>query len=362
MGLHQTACHAWHAAHNGRLVDFAGWEMPVQYASITDEHNAVRNAAGLFDIAHMGRVRFDGADAAKFLNHLVTIDVAKLGKGRIRYSLVTNEQGGILDDVLVYRLADHYMLVVNASNREKILSWIEQHRQSFDVTVTDETFDRFMLAIQGPRAEAILDPLVPVELGKLRYYRALSTTVNDVPALISRTGYTGEDGFEVIVAADAGRALWELLIERGGEAGLLPAGLGCRDTLRLEAAMPLYGHELSEEIDPITAGLDFAVALDKTDFLGKQALATAAGGEREQTRVGFELDGRRIAREHTLLFQGEERIGEVTSGTFSPTFEKPIGMAYVRSSSAEVGTAIEAEIRGKRVPGRIVKLPFYARP
>jgi aminomethyltransferase len=357
----KTACHDWHVAHGGRMVDFAGWDMPVQYSTIIDEHHAVRRAAGLFDIAHMGRVEFTGPDACRLLDYLLTNDVSKLQAGQIRYALVTNENGGILDDVLVYRFADRYLLVVNASNRVKILNWIEQHRGGFNVKVDDQTPATFMLAIQGPKALSIVTPLVSDDISKLKYYTGIDTTVTGQRAVVSRTGYTGEDGFEITVPAAAGVHLWETLMAAGAAQGLLPAGLGCRDTLRLEAAMPLYGHELDESIDPFTAGLSFGVKLDGADFIGKQALIAAKARSDRPVRVGLQLESRRIAREGALLFDGETQIGRVTSGTFSPTLEKSIAMAYIDRAHSSPGSRIEVDIRGKREPATVVKLPFYSR-
>ena len=357
----KTACNDWHKANGGRMVDFAGWEMPVQYSSIIDEHNAVRNRAGLFDIAHMGRFRFRGPDAARLLDSLLTNDVASLDVGQIRYALVTNEQGGILDDVLVYRFPDFHLLVVNASNREKIWNWIEQHRDGYDVEAEDLTPEQFMLALQGPRAIDILQPFVDSEIAGMGYYTAIEATVDGQPALVSRTGYTGEDGCEVIVPTAGAVSLWEALIEAGKEQGIQAAGLGCRDTLRLEAAMPLYGHELNESIDPYTAGLSFAVKLKAADFIGKPAVEAAKARTDRDRRVGLQLEGRRIAREDAEIFAGEERIGKVTSGTFSPTLEQTIAMGYVSQAFSEVGTTVEIDVRGKRQKATVVKLPFYRR-
>lgn len=359
--LLKTPCHSWHVAHGGRMVDFAGWEMPVQYTSITEEHQAVRHAAGLFDISHMGRLEFRGPEAGRFLDHLVTNNVADLQIGQIRYALVANEQGGILDDVLVYRFDAYYLLVVNASNRLKILDWIDEKSGGFDFQLEDLTFERCMVALQGPRALEILKPLVGHDISQTSYYWGDEGMVLNVPAIVSRTGYTGEDGFEVILEAERGPQLWEALLERGHDLGLLPAGLGCRDTLRLEAAMPLYGHELNESIDPYTAGLAFGVKLDGADFIGKEALAALRADKNRRRRIGLELAGRRIAREGATLFAGERQVGEVTSGTFSPTLEKSIAMGYVDPDVASIGTALEIDIRGKREPATIVKLPFYRR-
>ena len=357
----RTACYDWHVAHGGRMVEFAGWEMPVQYSGIVAEHHAVRRAAGVFDIAHMGRIRFSGPDAVRMLDRIVTIDVTAIQVGQVKYALVCNDRGGVLDDVLVYRLLDGYLLVVNASNRLKILSWIEERGGGLEFQFVDETFTRFMLAIQGPAALQILNPLVEHDLAQLSYYWAVEDDVMGTVGLVSRTGYTGEDGFEVILPAEHGPRLWEALIDRGRDSGLLPAGLGCRDTLRLEAGMPLYGHELDEATDPFTAGLAFAVNLDKADFIGRKALLEAKERPDRRKRVGLELSGRRIAREGTILFAGEEQAGQVTSGTFSPTLEKSIAMAYLSPAFAAPGILLHAEIRGKREEGQVVKLPFYRR-
>jgi aminomethyltransferase len=325
------------------------------------EHHAVRRAAGLFDIAHMGRLKFTGPDAAKFLDYLVTNDVNSLAVGQIKYALVTNDSGHILDDVLVYRLPDCHLLVVNASNRLKILDWIEHHRARFAVTVEDQTISHFMLALQGPHAQALLQPLVDKNLAEIKYYFGTPTRVMGQAGLVSRTGYTGEDGFEVIVPAAQANSLWESLFAAGSPNGLLPAGLGCRDTLRLEAGMPLYGHELNETIDPFTAGLAFGVRLDAGDFIGREALIAAKANTTRPRRVGLELAGKRIAREGAIVFDGESQVGRVTSGTFSPTLEKSIAMAYVAPAQGTVGTSLTVDIRGQREPAKVVKLPFYKR-
>jgi aminomethyltransferase len=359
--LLRTACHAWHVAHGGRMVEFAGWEMPVQYTSIVQEHHAVRRAAGLFDIAHMGRLKITGPNAAQFLDYVVTNDVPSLDVGQIKYALVTNEQGGILDDVLVYRLADAHLLVVNASNRLKILAWIEQHRAKFNVSVEDQTVQQFMLALQGPKAQAILQPHVDVDLAQIRYYSSSTARVAGQPGFVSRTGYTGEDGFEVILPSPLAAPFWESLVAAGTPHGLLPAGLGCRDTLRLEAGMPLYGHELNETIDPFTAGLGFGVRLDAGDFIGRTALIAAKAKTDRLRRVGLVLAGKRIAREGALVFAGDRQVGHVTSGTFSPTLEKSIAMAYVSAAEAAAGVALTIDIRGQREAATVVKLPFYKR-
>jgi aminomethyltransferase len=359
--LLQTPFHNWHATNNGRMVEFGGWHMPVQYSTIVEEHNVIRNAAGLFDISHMGRLRFSGEDACSFLDYLLTNDVSKLQVGQVRYSLVCNQKGGVLDDVLVYRLPDCYLLVVNASNRTKIVDWIGQHISKFNVDFEDQTLSHAMIAIQGPKAVEILAALGADTAAGHRYYSASPMTVAGMDALVSRTGYTGEDGFELIVPSDAGMELWNHLLEAGQSFGVQACGLGCRDTLRLEAAMPLYGHELNEDTDPLTAGLSFAVKLEAADFIGRDSLKKIAQAPTGKFRVGLELEGKRIAREGAVILLGEQSIGEVTSGTFSPTLQKSIAMGYLDAAVSGTGNEIEVDIRGKRHAARIVDLPFYKR-
>jgi len=350
------------------MVDFTGWSMPVQYTSIVEEHHATRNAAGLFDISHMGRLRFVGPDAAAFVDSIVTRDTADMPAGRARYALVTNEAGGILDDVLVYHLVDgdgasYRMMVVNAGNREKILNWIDQHQASFDgdVTVEDATFDSAMIALQGPLSQELLAPLTTADLAAMRYYTITETTVAGHDAKVSRTGYTGEAGFEIILAPSAATGVWEQLLAAGKGQGVVPCGLGSRDTLRFEAGMPLYGHELNETINPFQAGLDFGVDLEKRDYPGRTALVAVRERSDYPVRVGLELDSKRIAREGAEIFAAETSVGTVTSGTFSPTLGRTIAMGYVTRVHASVGEDLEIDIRGRRAPARIVPLPFYRR-
>jgi aminomethyltransferase len=346
------------------MVEFGGWLMPVQYSSIVDEHQATRRSTGLFDISHMGRLQFNGSGAAAFLDRLLTRRVVGIEPGKIRYSLVTNESGGILDDVLVYHLADpdQYLLVVNASNRPKIVNWIKQHLPAAkDVEFADQTLDTAMIAVQGPSALDFVGNLVSAPLQQMEYYTGQASKIGGVPGIASRTGYTGEDGCELIVPRDAALAVWEAILAAGSARGAKPAGLGARDTLRLEAAMPLYGHELSEEIDPFRAGLSFAVNLNH-DFIGRNALARLKEAPDLPARIGLELAGKRVPREHYPVTHQGTAVGSVTSGTFSPTLEKPIAMAYVRRDVAVVGTELEIDIRGKSEPAKVVKLPFYQRP
>lgn len=357
---HETPLLGWHVAHGARLVDFAGWRMPIQYTSIVAEHRATRAFAGLFDISHMGRLEFRGGGARGFLEGLLTRRVSDMTPGMVRYALVTNDAGGVLDDVLVYCLeekgAPWFLLVVNASNREKILQRIEPRLAGADVKFKDRTHDWGMIALQGPDAQAMLTPLAEGAIGELKNYRAMVTRVMEHRAIVSRTGYTGEDGFEIIVDKAATEGVWERLIQ----ADASPVGLGARDTLRIEAAMPLYGHELSEEIDPITAGLDFAVDLKDRQFPGRDALQQLQG-KTALRRIGLALSEKRVPREGYAVFAGEKQIGHVTSGTFSPLFERPIAMAYVDVNASLEGVDLEVDIRGSRASAKLSPLPFYSR-
>jgi aminomethyltransferase len=371
--LLRTPLFDWHNSHGGRIVEFGGWEMPVQYSGIVEEHHAVRKAAGLFDISHMGRLSFSGLDVEPFLGRLLTCRVDNLVNGQIRYGLVCREDGGVLDDILVYKLDSlNFGLVVNASNRLKIVAWILEHASKIDAVdhatdfeFVDQTTSSAMIAIQGPKALAILSGLTKsdIDLGSLKYYSGCDGEVAGIEAFISRTGYTGEDGFEITVSEGAAGStrVWQQLLDAGQGDGLLPCGLGCRDTLRLEAAMPLYGHELNESLDPLTAGLSFAVKLDKPDFIGRDALLKIKETPNKPVRVGLMLDSRRIARENAEVYADDSRIGQVTSGSFGPTLEKSIAMAYLDAAHATTGTAVQVDIRGKRENAIVVPLPFYKR-
>lgn len=365
--LAHTPLHAWHVEHGARMVDFAGWSMPVQYGSIVQEHVATRTAAGVFDVSHMGRLRFEGGDAAALLDRFVTRRVDDLPLGRFRYGLLTNEQGGILDDVLVARLEtpssrQYYLMVVNASNRQKILAWLrEQWDGSGDVQLLDCTEQTAMVAVQGPLAEQIVAPLVKAKVGELGYYCGVVSEQFGRPCTVSRTGYTGEDGFELIVRAEDAVDVWQNIFRAGRELGITAAGLAARDTLRLEAGMPLYGHELSEQVNPYQAHLGFAVNLQGREFVGREALVRYKESPGLRERVGLQLTGRRAAREQHAVVRGDQEVGEITSGTFSPTLQKPIAMAYVLREVAGPGTRLEVEIRGRREPAEVVPLPFYRR-
>jgi aminomethyltransferase len=353
----RTALYDWHVAQGARMVDFAGWDMPVLYKTIVEEHQAVRTATGLFDISHMGRLSFGGPDALALIQRVWTNNAATLKDGQVRYGLVCNDLGGIRDDVLVYKWPYGYAMVVNASNREKIVAWLDENRAGMNVQMSDLTLDTVMIAAQGPGAIELCRGLTEADAGKLPYYFAAPTRCLGQECVVSRTGYTGEDGLEFMIAAKHGLPLWEELARRGAK----PCGLGARDTLRLEASMPLYGHELSEEIDPIQAGVGWAVKLDKGDFRGRAAILKRKDDPSLRPRVGLELCGKRIAREGAAVAANGKSIGAVTSGTFSPTFNKPIAMAFVEPAFQSVGAAVQVDIRGSAEEAVVVAQPFYRR-
>ncbi|MEN6405148.1 MAG: glycine cleavage system aminomethyltransferase GcvT [Thermoguttaceae bacterium] len=376
--LAKTPLYDWHVAHGGRMVDFAGWAMPVQYRSVIQEHKAIRSGLGIADISHMGRLRFEGPGAAVFLAELLTRRVADMALGQIRYSLVTNDDGGILDDVLVgYFHNSHgqpfFLLVVNASNRIKIVNWIHAHltveranRPGEEIIWNDVSRLWAMFAIQGPRSVELLQPLVDVDLQSMRYYRGAQSPILHPAAqrqgcIISRTGYTGEDGFELSLGATIAKDVWEVLIELGQPMGLVPAGLGARDTLRLEAGMPLYGHELSEQINPFQAGLGSACHLVGYDFPGRDALLKLQNQPLREVRIGLTLAGKRAARQGAVILADGRPVGSVTSGSYSPTLEKSIAMGYVAPEFAQPGTELQVDIRGQIESARVVELPFYRR-
>ena len=346
-------------------MDFAGWAMPVQYTSIVEEHVATRTAATLFDVSHMGRLEFRGPDAARWLDGLLTRPASRLQPQQVRYALVTNDAGGILDDVLVYRHGsadgDFFSLVVNASNRQKIVDWISAHASSTDAEFRDRTLETAMIAVQGPSAVGLVNGLVNIDVADIPYYECRSATFDGLPLLVSRTGYTGEDGCELIVESPEALRVWTWLLQAGQAVGARAAGLGARDTLRLEAAMPLYGHELDEATDPYQAGLSFAVRIKDRDFVGRDALAQRKSDASLPIRVGLTLDGRRAAREGYAITHEGKAVGTVTSGTFSPTLQQPIAMGYVPTPLATPGTELHIDIRGREHAARVVPLPFYQR-
>ena len=364
-----TALDAVHRALGATMTDFAGWDMPLRYGSERDEHVAVRTRAGLFDLSHMGEITVTGQQAGELLDYALVGNLSRLAVGRARYTMLCDASGGILDDLIVYRTGDGtYMVVANASNAQTVLDALRERSAGFDAEVRDDRDAYALIAVQGPEAAGILKGLTDADLDGLKYYAGLPGTVAGRDALIARTGYTGEDGFELFVSPDDAVAVWEALTEAGAPAGLVPCGLSCRDTLRLEAGMPLYGHELTTRTTPFDAGMGRIVKFEKTTndgaFVGREPLeAAAAQAETAPPRklVGLIVEGRGIARHGYPVAVGDRRSGVVTSGTQSPSLGVPIGMAYVAPSDAEPGTMVDVEIRDGRVPARVVPLPFYRR-
>jgi aminomethyltransferase len=354
----RTPLYDWHTAQGARMAEFGGWDMPIQYTTIIDEHTAVRTAVGLFDISHMGRLSFAGPDALDLIQFVYTNNAATIKDFQVRYGLVCNTHGGIRDDVLVYRWPYGWAMVVNASNREKIAGWLAEQKGSRNVQIMDQTLETCMVAVQGPKALALCRGLTEADVEKLAYYYATPTRYQGNNCVVSRTGYTGEDGIEIMIGKKLAVPLWEELLRRGAK----PCGLGARDTLRLEAAMPLYGHELSEDIDPLQAGLNWAVKFDKGDFIGRDALLRRQQDKTRPVRVGLELSGKRIAREGAVVTANGATVGHVTSGTFAPTVNKALAMAYVAPVQAAVGAAVTVDVRGKEEAAKVVPLPFYKRP
>jgi len=337
--------------------------MPIQYSGILEEHRAVRQKAGLFDVSHMGELWVEGPEAAAALGRAVVSDPARMEPGRAQYSMICAEDGGIVDDLIMYRLSEERFLVVaNASNARTVTAEIKERIGSFDAALDDASSRTSLLALQGPRSLDIIASLSDVDLGALRYYAIRKADVASIPALVARTGYTGEDGFEVFVPWDAGPDLWDALMASGSPHGLAPAGLGARDTLRLEAGMPLYGNELDRGTNPYEAGLGRFVKLDKTDgFVGRDALITASQAPLKKRLCGVRVTGRGIARRgYPVHLPGAtETTGVVTSGTQSPTLGEPVAMAYVQPDATPTGTALEIDVRDKRVAAEVVPLPFY---
>jgi aminomethyltransferase len=361
--LHETPLRGRHVELGARLIDFAGWEMPVQYQGILEEHRAVRERAGLFDLSHMGELFVEGPEAGAALAFALVTDPPKLADGRAHYSMIVAPNGGILDDLIVYRLGpERFLVVANASNAQTVSDLLAERIEAFKAVLDDRSRVTALVAIQGPRSLEIVRPLTEVDLDALRYYAIAEGSVAGIPALVARTGYTGEDGFEVFV--DSGRAgeLWDALMAGGKPAGIAAIGLGARDTLRLEAGMPLYGNELDAATNPFEAGLGRVVKLDKAgDFVGRAALERVARDGVDRKLVGLILRGRGIARHGYRLLSGDRVTGVVTSGTQSPTLGQPIAMGYVATADAEPGTMIDVEIRDQRVPAEVVALPFYRR-
>ena len=361
--LKRTPLYEQHRALGARLVEFGGWEMPVQYTGILEEHQAVRTRAGLFDVSHMGEFKVEGPDALPFLQYLVPNDVSRLTVGQALYTQLLLPDGNTIDDLIIYRLAEmHYMLVVNAANIDKDFAWVEEQAKNFkDVQVANQSDTTALLALQGPAAQSILQTLTDADLASIRYYHSLAGVVDGVNCIISRTGYTGEDGFELYCAPVDVVALWTDLLAAGKPQGLLPAGLGARDTLRLEAGYCLYGHELDEQSNPLEARLGWTIKFDKGDFIGRDALLKIKEQGLERKLIGVELLDRGVCRVGHVIYANEHAIGSITSGGPSPTLHKNIGMGYVVIAHANVGESVDIDIRGKHVAAQIVALPFYKR-
>lgn len=359
-GKHTPLYH-WHDANGGKMVEYAGWSMPVQYEGLMAEHHAVRQKAGMFDVSHMGEVRIKGKEALKFVQHLLTNDFSSMKDGEILYTFMCYPDGGVVDDLLVYRYAeDEYLLVINAGNVSKDLDWIQKEAKAFEVTISDESDNTGELAIQGPMAEKITQKLTGQDLKEIKFFHFMdNVTIAGINCMISRTGYTGEDGFEIYTAWNDLETVWKALMEAGREEDVQPAGLGCRDTLRFEAGLPLYGHEISQDISPLEAGYGFFVKLKKDHFVGHEVLKKQKDEGIPRKLVGFELIGRGIARsEYEVLLEGK-KIGFVTTGYLSPTLGKNVGLALVDRKSIENQQQIQIQIRSKQVDAKLISTPFY---
>ena len=356
--LSRTPLHAFHVAHGGRIVPFAGWEMPVQYTGIIEEHLAVRRTAGLFDVSHMGECRVTGPDAPAFLDRMMTNAMASIPQGMARSTVLCQPDGGCVDDLIVYRLGpEKFLICLNASNAAKDIAWLRAHVGAARVTITDECALWAQLALQGPEAEAILTPLTDAALPALRRFGFAVANVAGTPGcIVSRTGYTGSPGFEIYLPAAAAPAMAEAILAAGKPRGLLLAGLGARDSLRLEAGYPLYGHEISETLSPIQAGLGWTVKFTKGDFIGREALLRQQESGPNPKVIRFSLSDRRIARQGTAVMAGDRKVGEVLSGTLSPLLGKPIGTAAIEA--AALGSLLEVDLRGNRVALEVTEEPF----
>ncbi len=357
----RTPLYPVHRRLGAKMVEFAGWEMPVQYRGVIEEHLAVRSRAGLFDVSHMGEVEVRGPHAMDLCQRVTPNDISRMKVGQAQYNLLLNENGGIVDDVVVYRLGeDHFLICVNAANTDKDFQWIKGKSEG-KAEVQDTSSRYVQVALQGPSAEKILQRLTPLRLEAIQSFHFSFGEISAIHCLVARTGYTGEDGFELYCDPNQGERLWECLVDAGKDVGLQPAGLGARDTLRLERAFPLYGHELDETTTPLEAGLEWVTKLSKESFLGREALLRQKREGVRRKLVGLEMIEPGIARSHYSIFKHGQPIGEVTSGTKSPTLGRSIALGYVSAEEARVGNAVEVEIRSRRVGARIISLPFYRR-
>ncbi|HHV63891.1 MAG TPA: glycine cleavage system aminomethyltransferase GcvT [Peptococcaceae bacterium] len=358
--MKKTPLYDLHLAAGGKIIDFGGWALPVEYEGILKEHETVRSAAGLFDVSHMGEILVQGPDAEKFLQKMLTNDISTMQDYQVYYTLMCYPDGGVVDDLIVYRYKpDHYLLVVNAANTAKDFAWLKEHEEG-QVIVTDVSEQYAQLALQGPLAQTILQALTATNLNEVKFFRFLpGLTVSGIPALVSRTGYTGEDGFELYVEPAKAPELWQAILAEGQKHGLKPIGLGARDTLRFEAALPLYGHELSPEITPLEAGLGMFVKLNKADFIGKEALAKQKAEGVPRKLVGFEMIERGLPRSEYEVQKNGKSIGHVTTGGLAPSLKKNVGLALIESQYAQEGETIEIVIRKNNPQARIIPKPFY---
>ncbi|MCY8518110.1 glycine cleavage system aminomethyltransferase GcvT [Bacillus atrophaeus] len=361
--LKRTPLYDVYKEYGGKTIDFGGWELPVQFSSIKKEHEAVRTKAGLFDVSHMGEVELTGKDSLSFLQKLMTNDVSKLEPGCAQYTAMCYPDGGTVDDLLIYQKADsHYLLVINASNIEKDVNWLKEHAEG-DVHIENLSDQLSLLAVQGPEAEAVMKKLTACDVSALKPFTFLNDAeIGGRKALISRTGYTGEDGFELYCRNEDAVSLWKQIIEAGEDQGLIPCGLGARDTLRFEAKLPLYGQELTKDITPIEAGIGFAVKHKKdSDFYGKSVLSEQKENGADRKLVGLEMIEKGIPRHGYAVMQNGIPVGTVTTGTQSPTLKKNVGLALMKREASEIGSIVEVEIRNKLVKAQVVKTPFYKR-
>lgn len=364
--MKKTPLNEAHKKLGAKMTEFGGWEMPIQYtAGTVEEHLRTRNFAGLFDVSHMGEFLIEGESAVEFANFLTTNDVRRLSNGQAQYSILMNEKGGVVDDLLVYRFSEKkLMFVVNAATTDKDWLWINSHKDSFNVTIKNASQQYCQIAIQGPKSEEILQKLTENELSQIKYYHFVEGRVDGFNALISRTGYTGEDGFEIYLDAHKAEKVWFKLLDAGNygmEQGILPCGLAARNTLRLEASLPLYGNELSDSISPLEANLSWICKLDKGDFIGRKALIKQKEEGLKRKLVGFEMIERAIARDGYDVYIDEEKVGYVTSGSPAPFLKKNIGLAFVPIELAKIDQKIKIDVRGKKFKAKLVQTPFYKR-
>jgi aminomethyltransferase len=359
MSLKRTAFYDIHRRLNGKIVEFAGFEMPVQYTGIVEEHRRVREHVGVFDVSHMGEVEIHGEDALAFVQSITVNDASKLTPGRVQYSAMCYDDGGIVDDLLVYHMGDYFLLVINAANAAKDLEWMRGHAKG-KVTIVDRSEETSLLAVQGPESLTVLQKLTVVDLSGLPYYQCTRGSLAGVNMIISRTGYTGELGFELYFPSDVatGEKIWDTLFDAGKQCGIGPVGLGARDTLRLEMGFCLYGHDIDQTTHPLEAGLGWITKLDKADFIGRTAIMNAKAAGLKRKLVGFTLADKAFPRQGYPIHVGGAPAGAVTSGTFSPTLDRGIGMGYVPIGQSKPGSVVDIMIRGKAVPGSVVPLPF----